>query len=457
MALQKLLANLEQGTTAGVVDSYPNHAQFNNGNGLGWVSGNSTSIFDTSIFRQRSYRFGMYNFYDRPGKGFSREPFIGKNKDVPDLDKKPSSLLGFIDSFSDGFVRGGISTAISRSVKDVARLGKFFLSERGLGFLINQFALQQMQPDVPGGNPFFGVKLRNRNREFNPLGLEMLKQVGVNFTGIHFNRTGGGNWKSQHTYSKIVLKNGDEIGNVSNNKIPVGSNRLLTLYDSHIIGEGSDTFELKKTKVGEFFGKLGDAYKTITGKEDNPSILYEYNKGPGSLYGIGKTTLNKYRGSVNGDDKNITYARDIDGEKAEYPLTIEANGYNPLPIGSTNNIRVEGSFVNDRLEALYDEEEIYKGYRETRVGLGTPGDVDIILDSAEQNTYSIFSDKTQDKVNRLDVYQANLAKANADSKDFIKFYCYLSKLLITILYRFPIKSKNQINFNKFIIIFLFYD
>ena len=49
MALQKLLANLEQGTTAGVVDSYPNHAQFNNGNGLGWVSGNSTSIFDTSV------------------------------------------------------------------------------------------------------------------------------------------------------------------------------------------------------------------------------------------------------------------------------------------------------------------------------------------------------------------------------------------------------------------------
>ena len=77
MALKKLLANLEAGTTAGVVDSYPNHAQFNNGNGFGFINGNSTSIFDGNNFQQRSLKFGEGNAYDRPRQGFSREPFIG--------------------------------------------------------------------------------------------------------------------------------------------------------------------------------------------------------------------------------------------------------------------------------------------------------------------------------------------------------------------------------------------
>ena len=66
MALKKLLAKLEAGTTAGVVDSYPNHAQFNNGNGFGFINGNSTSIFDTFTFNQRSFKFGKGNAYDRP-------------------------------------------------------------------------------------------------------------------------------------------------------------------------------------------------------------------------------------------------------------------------------------------------------------------------------------------------------------------------------------------------------
>ena len=201
MALKKLLSKLEKGSQlqgAAMQEAYPSHFQFNNGNGFGFINGNSTSIFDGNNFQQRSLKFGEGNAYDRPRQGFSREPFIGKNQEIPDLDKGASRFLGFIDSFSDGFVRGGIATAVSRSAKDVARLSKFFISQRGIGFLTQQLALQAAQPDILAGKAggkigefisgVTGLSLNN-NRTFN-LGLNILGQAAVNFTGVHLNRSG---------------------------------------------------------------------------------------------------------------------------------------------------------------------------------------------------------------------------------------------------------------------------
>ena len=153
MALKKLLSKLEKGSQlqgAAMQEAFPSHFQFNNG---GSNFGNSTSIFDGNNFEQKSFTFGKRSgrFYDKPRQGFSREPFINKKSNIPDLDKGPSRFLGFIDSFSDGFIRGGISTAIEHSAKDVVRLGKFFLSQRGIGFLTQQLALQAAQPDILAG------------------------------------------------------------------------------------------------------------------------------------------------------------------------------------------------------------------------------------------------------------------------------------------------------------------
>ena len=96
MDLRRLLSRLEQNkwSQQDLQETYPSHLKFNNGNGFGYVSGNSTSFFDNpgTGVRQRSLKFGEGNAYDRPRQGFSREPFIGKNKDIPDLDKGPSRL-----------------------------------------------------------------------------------------------------------------------------------------------------------------------------------------------------------------------------------------------------------------------------------------------------------------------------------------------------------------------------
>ena len=129
MALKKLLSKLEENpnnkftpAVAAVQNDFPSHVQYNNG---GFEHGNSTSIFDRGLsFSQKTFAFGTKRFYDRPNQGFSREPFINKKDRIPDLDKGPSRFLGFIDSLTDGAIRGGISTAIEHSAKDVARISK---------------------------------------------------------------------------------------------------------------------------------------------------------------------------------------------------------------------------------------------------------------------------------------------------------------------------------------------
>ena len=122
MGLKLLTSNLQEG-----LQTYPNHNTPSSAGGFNYGGG---TIFNSLVFNQRSLKFGKGTAYDRPGQEFSREPFIGKNIDLPGIDEKPSAALGFIDSLTDGLVRGGITTAISRSAKDVALITKFYLNKK---------------------------------------------------------------------------------------------------------------------------------------------------------------------------------------------------------------------------------------------------------------------------------------------------------------------------------------
>ena len=117
---------------------------------------------------------------------------------------------------TDGLVRGGITTAISRSAKDVARITKFYLSKRGIGFIAKQIGLQASQPNIEAGSSDFsalGVDFSlDRNRTFN-LGLNLIAQAGVNFSGVRFDRSGATPiWPEDQKYEKIVRANANEVG-----------------------------------------------------------------------------------------------------------------------------------------------------------------------------------------------------------------------------------------------------
>jgi hypothetical protein len=291
MALRELLTNLEEG-----IQSYPNHNTPSTSGGFNYGQ-SSTRIFDSKTFRQRSYKFGEGTAFDRPGNEFSQEPLIGRNIDIPGPNDQPGAggFLNLIGSLTDGFVRGGIVTAIERSAQDVARLTKFYLTSRGIGFLAKQTALQLTNPRIPvGSTTVFGLEL-DRNRTFN-LGLNILAQAGVNFSGIHFDRSGAtpifpeeDKYERYYTNLSSTEVATDSIGEINRRQGITGGNRLLTLYDSAILGNGEGTPEDEKGKLGQFVQSVGNKIKELTGRGGEE--LFAYNGGPDSLYGIGKTRI----------------------------------------------------------------------------------------------------------------------------------------------------------------------
>ena len=306
MALKALLTNLEQG-----IQAYPNNNTPSTSGGFNY--GKSYSPIFEGVFRQRNFKFGEFSAYDRPGQEFSREPLIGKNIDIPGPDDIPGAggFLDLISGLTDGFVRGGIVNALSRSAKDVARITKFYLTSRGIGFLAKNVALQLTNPRIPVGNTsLFGIDL-DRNRTFNA-GLNLIAQAGVNFSGIHFDRSGATPvWPDEDKYEKYYgpaggdkFTDATEIGKKDRNQGITFGNRLLTLYDTSILGNGENTPEDEKGKVGQFFQGIGNKIKELTGRGGEE--LYAYNGGPGSLYGIGKTRILRAT-NTRTEDLNVDY------------------------------------------------------------------------------------------------------------------------------------------------------
>ena len=284
MALKQLLTNLED-----ALASYPNHNTPSTAGGFNY--GNSTTrIFDGKTFRQKSYKFGEGNAFDQPGGSFSKMPYLYNGflaadalPDVPNPGDK--SFIGkvgdFVDSATDGLIRGGLITSIKRSGQDLLRIGKWMVDgPKGPVWLLTQTGLQRSNPKIQEkGASLFGVDLGGTSRTYNPLGLNTLAQTLTSFSGLHIGRAGlwplgeknyrletGHNIDSTNDtkYEFDVRQSGDIQGEIKDNMSFTGVNRLITLHQDILLSE-----ELK-------------------------SDLYEYSGGPHSIYGLGKTRLKRY-------------------------------------------------------------------------------------------------------------------------------------------------------------------
>ena len=209
MALKQLLSDLTSGDAASSYSNYPTQ----------------TEHLEAITFNQRSFKFGEGRAFDQREGGYSREPFIGnprallgsKNQSLPEAENSTSQLqntLGIIDGVTDGLVRGGIVTALQRSATDVTRLTNFYLSERGIGFLLKQTLLQTTNPAIEDGESesfsLSNITGLRRNRQFNLLGTNLLAQSLVNFSGVHFDRAGLlPIWPDKRKYETVVKNKAD--------------------------------------------------------------------------------------------------------------------------------------------------------------------------------------------------------------------------------------------------------
>jgi len=212
---------------------------------------------------------------DKPGGGSSSQPYITTK--IPEGDNPNLNSPDFL-------LRGGNLT-LANSVLDTIRLGKYFTdfkSPSGLLFIAKQNVLSR----VASRTETSGVLNENI---YTPL--STLAQAGVSGVGLHFNKQGlnpiPGSPGSIKTYEDLI-QNKTFLGSLLDLK---DSNRLVSLYNVKIKGS-QETFLING----------------ITSLKQDKVNLLQYPGGPGSVLGVGQTTLKLSTTvpSINNQGKNLT-------------------------------------------------------------------------------------------------------------------------------------------------------
>lgn len=193
---------------------------------------------------------------------------------------------GLID---DGFIRGGITTAAERAAADTARITQWLASPKGLLWITKQIGLGLSNPRVETAVPTPIGQTR-----IQP-GINILPSIAGTAFGLHFTRHGIPFLNEKASYENVMtVKNSelfyDKPGLPNAGTTP--GNRLIALRSDLIQNTGFD--EVKKLR------------KVLTGNDSTIIARLSYFGGPGSVYGIGTTTIRRY---VNTTDKSIERAK----------------------------------------------------------------------------------------------------------------------------------------------------
>jgi len=354
----------------------------------------------------RTLKYGK----DRIGGTSSNEPYIRKSLTTNYFDTPNDDFLG-VDIL-------GRQGSLRSLADDVSRLSKFLVdgkSPRGPLFVLKQELLEKTSPKVPYGP----------NRIFNPA--NMLAQVGVSGTGIHFDREGSSpiiTFDQRYEYQTRTFYNNNT------------DNRLALLYD---------------TKISKTINQPG--IFNITGQSD-PTTLISYIGGPNSTGGLGKTTINRVTDTStykpgegqSGQYKNIFVLTNTEistkGELTNTSVGIRRDtGFNKV----TNFVKE----INDNAPSTPEKKRIlgrltdYNIFnRVEKYGTGDQGN-DALLD--RQAYYSGAPVKTAgvDLINYNTLYSSDKVKTGQGYDDIIKFH-------IAVLNNDNPKLKTYIHFRAYL-------
>ena len=232
-------------------------------------------------FTQRSISYGN----DQPNGGNSGQPYIVTPIPPVFQQQSESNSVWLSDN---GLIRGGFEGATKASIQDTVRITKFLKSPpRGPLFIAKQIGLQLSNPKQEVSSNLLSriVNAVGSTRIYN-LGINTLAQIPVAAFGGHIVRHGlTPILNVGQTYSRIVASN-DAAGTFGEN------NRLVQLKD-----------------------------KLVTYPNSN---IASYVSGPGSVDGIGTTTINRVVNTLS----NVQYN--------QYGLRTYNSGGEPITIPITN-------------------------------------------------------------------------------------------------------------------------
>lgn len=357
----------------------------------------------------RSLRFGSPNNPgDRPGGGWSNQPYISTPIDSDFLQPTPSSP----GQGKDFILRGGASAFIDAST-DFIRLGKMFTDLKtpsGIQFTAKQNLLSMTGVNIFAGYPI-GVRTLNRARlndgVYSPLSTLLSAGPLGNIIGTHPNKqgtdpTGENFFLSRPQYTNLVTR---EVGSES-------TNRLLNLDKNFIKGN----------KSGPLFSYLGgpqagsdvssvntiinfpkDPITSRTGMNNPLSITR-----PSLFFGRGGGTL---IGSQISDLSNNSFR--TTGRIRDFRKNITSN-----TIGNLQHIkaRENGTLTN---APSYNDKNFEK-----RVNAGNPGNPSLNRSNYSSGAIDPSTGKPNvvNKINALYMYNAsNVNQNNELVNDFVKF------------------------------------
>ena len=296
MALKRILNDYLDGKNLsaedGALAAYPNHFKSTENGGFNY-SFSQTPLFDgvtqpgtlpsdgiTLNFRQLNFDFGKFPAFDRPNNGFSPEPFIRKSF----INLRDNA---FLNTVSEGFMRGGIELHTQRKIEDAARIGQWLSTPEGFIWNLKQVGMQATNPKI--SRPGRGFSRANQ-RVYN-LGLNTLASVAAAGTGVYFKREG----ETFLLPDRATYAADEGLFEDPGENTP-SYNRMINLFDEHIFGIGAPPKEEKNNffaKVGKFINKIDTAIKKFVGATGEE--LYSYIGGPGAAYGIGQTEIRKFK------------------------------------------------------------------------------------------------------------------------------------------------------------------
>ena len=314
---------------------------------------------------------------DRPGGGSSRQPFVVRGVDTR---WSPSN-------FDDGLTPFGVVTLLSRTAADLSRVTQFlYTTTKGPLFLLKQTGLQRLNPNIRQIDVDTFDKKIIPTQLYNPLGLNTLAQVALGPLGARFTKHGLiPQTPEERSYEKFIKRLDNET-----------KNRLSSL-----------TKKLS-SNPGE-------------------TVLFKYAGGPGSIFGIGNTSIRRYSNLLDtGIFSSLTAQGSLDVSAIAVPIknivsidraysTIlidptKASGSanNTYEIKSTNDFRkYKNSISGIKAGTGRLPESDYTKYNiENRIGIAR------VRTPTQRESYASEAD-TADRINEISLYYSNKPVAEA--------------------------------------------
>ena len=333
----------------------------------------------------KSLKFG----FDRPQGGSSNQPYI--QTPIPNDDKSG------IPSTKDFLLRGGLSAPIN-AAKDVSRLTQMFFDLKdpsGLLFTAKENLLSRTDVKTEASTTAGAI--------YTPL--STLGQAASGFAGGHLNLLGLDptglsdlGVPSYYDYITKKINTGEEF------------NRLISLSDT--------SFE--EVKLGNKLTLFPNGRKT-----SEPTFM-EYDGGPGSILGIGKTSLKfATNPTLNSGKRTWEIGEIIGNYKTWDKFLIEGAPSNPNKSSGNPSIQDFRTEIITSTSTIMSSAPSYKTGEgkniEERINLGDPGK-NVDSDGNIKNVYSYATGgKLVDKINASGIYEAEIANHLNDKNDLVKF------------------------------------